>query len=44
MKNDKVYLAHIAESLDKILTYTMNTDDPGFMQNDMMRDAVVRQI
>ena len=41
MKDDKVYLAHIADAIGQIVTYTAGGRDD-FMKNRMIQDAVVR--
>ncbi len=42
MKDDRVYLGHIRDAIEKIDGYITGIDYPGFCQNSMMVDAVVR--
>ncbi len=44
MKDDKAYLGHILEAIDKIARYTGGVIFDEFTENDMMVDAVVRQL
>ena len=44
MKNDVVYLQHIREAIEKIETYLKGTMYESFSSNDMMIDAVVREL
>jgi uncharacterized protein with HEPN domain len=44
MKDDKLYLVHIAESIDKIETYLAGLDFTAFMENAMVQDAVLRNL
>ncbi len=48
MKRDRLrvpdYLNHILEAIERISTYTNNLDDIGFLQNQMVQDAVIRNI
>jgi len=41
MKEDKVYLLHIRDAIDRILTYTAERRN-AFLSNTMIQDAVVR--
>jgi len=41
VKDDKVYLAHIADGIAQILSYTAGGREE-FLQNRMIQDAVVR--
>ena len=43
MKDDKTYLAHIFEAIEKIEKYIESVEFDEFSQNDMMIDAVVRE-
>ena len=43
MKDDRVYLAHIADAIGQILSYTIGGRDE-FMKNRMIQDAVVRNL
>jgi uncharacterized protein with HEPN domain len=42
MKSEKVYLLHIRDSINSILTYTKNFSDQDFYNNPMAKDAVIR--
>jgi uncharacterized protein with HEPN domain len=42
-KNDLVYIRHMADSLDKILSYTSGMDQQGFLGNTLVQDGVIRQ-
>jgi len=44
MKNDTIYLRHILEAIEKIEHYLLNTTYNSFSANDMMIDAVVREL
>ncbi len=41
MRNDRLYLQHIHEALDKIASYTQDGQD-AFKANSMAQDAVIR--
>jgi len=43
MKDDRLYLIHIAESIDKIEAYIADLDYSAFMENTMVQDAVPSQ-
>jgi len=43
-KEDRVYLLHIRDSIEKIEHYTNNTEYIEFRSNTMTSDAVIRQI
>lgn len=43
MKNDKFYLRHILDAIEKIEEYTARRTYKSFSKNDMMVDAVTRQ-
>ena len=43
MKDDKLYLEHILEAIDKVEKYTAQVVYDEFVANEMMADAVVRQ-
>lgn len=43
-KEDKVYLLHIRDSIEKIEHYTNNIEYREFKSNSMASDAVIRQI
>ena len=44
MKVDKTYLLHIREAIEKIERYITSVDFDAFSDNDMMIDAVVREL
>ena len=44
MKDDKLYLIHISESIDKIDSYTTGLDVASFMQKTIVQDAVLRNL
>ncbi len=44
MKNDSVFVGHIIDALSKIETYTKGISYQQFMENDMMLDAVLREM
>ena len=44
MKHDSVYVGHIADALNKIETYTQGVSYEQFMGNQMMIDAVLREM
>lgn len=44
MKDDKTYLGHILEAIGKIGRYIGDTGFDEFAENDMMVDAVVREL
>jgi uncharacterized protein with HEPN domain len=41
-KNPVIYIAHIKECIDRILTYTDRIDEKSFLQNKLLQDAVIR--
>jgi uncharacterized protein with HEPN domain len=48
MKKDDLrvpdYLAHILQAIERIGTYTNDMDEVGFLENEMVQDAVIRNI
>lgn len=44
MKEDRLYLIHIEESLDKIHEYIADLDFPDFIQKSLVQDAVLRNL
>lgn len=48
MKKDELrvpdYLAHILQAIERIGTYTDDMDEVGFLENEMVQDAVIRNI
>ena len=43
IRDDSVYLTHISDALQQIVTYTDGMDYTGFLVNRMAQDAVIRQ-
>jgi len=44
MKSDSTYLRHILDAIEKIEHYLSDTDYESFVHNDMMTDAVIREL
>jgi uncharacterized protein with HEPN domain len=44
MKDDALYLKHIFDAIETIQSYTSGVDRAQFHQNQMLRDAVVREL
>ena len=44
MKNDSIYLRHILEAIEKTERYLSATNYESFIHNDMMTDAVIREL
>lgn len=44
MKDDKLYLIHISESIKKIESYTHGLDSGAFVKNTLVQDAVLRNL
>jgi uncharacterized protein with HEPN domain len=44
MKDDKIYLEHILQSIDRIEAYLAGKDHQNFSNDFMVQDAVVRQL
>lgn len=44
MKDDSIYIDHIANSIDRILEYIADKDPVSFEEDSMAHDAVVRQL
>ena len=42
MKDDSVYIDHIKECTEKIISYTNGVGKADFMDNVMLQDAVIR--
>ena len=38
------YLAHIVQAISRVQHYTDDVDELGFLQNEMLQDAVIRNI
>lgn len=43
IRDDLVYLTHIRDALQQIVTYTKELDYPRFLETRMAQDAVIRQ-
>ena len=44
MKDDKLYLIHISESIDRIEFYVAELDFADFMKKNIVQDAVLRNL
>ncbi|MFA6183977.1 MAG: DUF86 domain-containing protein [Parcubacteria group bacterium] len=45
MKDDRVYLKHILEAIEKIEKYSKQADDfEDFLKKDMVADAIIREL
>jgi uncharacterized protein with HEPN domain len=44
MKDDRMYIGHIHDSIEKIFGYVEGIDYDSFVSNDMLIDAVVRNL
>ena len=44
MKDDKLYLIHISECIDKIESYVSQIDKESFLGSTLVQDAVVRNL
>jgi uncharacterized protein with HEPN domain len=44
MKDDKIYIEHILQSIDRIKAYLKGKDHQSFSDDLMTQDAVVRQL
>lgn len=44
MKDDRLYLIHIAESIARIESYMAGMDLAAFMKNNLVQDAVIRNL
>jgi len=44
MKDDRLYLIHISESITKIDAYVSGLDAAAFLQQEMVQDAVLRNL
>lgn len=44
MKDDRLYLIHLSESIEKIESYTKGLDFASFMQSTLIQDAVLRNL
>lgn len=43
-RDDALYLEHIRESIARIEKYVSGVEEEGFMANDQLQDAVIRQL
>ncbi|MGE3551244.1 MAG: DUF86 domain-containing protein [Geobacter sp.] len=44
IKDDNIFLVHIADALCQIEQYTAGLDDSGFRESRLVQDAVIRQL
>jgi len=44
MKDDKLYLIHIGECIDRIESYTHGVDKEAFLASSLVQDAVIRNL
>ncbi|MDO8529112.1 MAG: DUF86 domain-containing protein [bacterium] len=44
MKNDKTYIGHILEAIQKIETYKKDFNLESFLKNTLVSDAVIREL
>lgn len=44
MKDDKLYLIHISECIERIESYVSGTDKEAFMASSLVQDAVIRNL
>ena len=44
MKRDLVYLVHIKQAMEKIVKYLSGKTKEEFMQDEILQDAVIRQL
>jgi uncharacterized protein with HEPN domain len=44
MKDDKLYLIHISECIERIESYVSGTDEEAFMASSLVQDAVIRNL
>lgn len=42
IKDDKIFIRHILESIDTILDYTKGMNEAAFLANKLVQDAVIR--
>ncbi len=43
-KDESAYLEHIRDSITRIGKYTSGMDEPAFLTNELVQDAVIRQL
>ena len=44
MKDDRLYLVHISECIERIDSYVSGLDKEGFMASSLVQDAVIRNL
>ena len=44
MKNDRLYLIHISECIERIESYTAGKDEQQFIDSTLLQDAVIRNL
>ena len=44
MKDDRIFLLHILEAIEKIEKFVKDVDYDDFLENDLVQSAVIRQI
>ena len=44
MKDERLYLIHIQESLERIEDYLGGIDEAGFLESPIVQDAVIRNL
>jgi uncharacterized protein with HEPN domain len=44
MKDDKLYLIHISECIERIESYTKDVDEKSFLKSALIQDAVIRNL
>ncbi|MCD4791816.1 MAG: DUF86 domain-containing protein [Bacteroidales bacterium] len=43
-KDNSIYIGHIMNGIDKILSYTDKLSEEQFLENDLVQDAVIRNL
>ena len=44
MKDDRLYLIHIGECIERIVSYVQGIDKEGFIASSLVQDAVIRNL
>lgn len=44
MKDDRLYLIHISECIERIESYVSGIDQRGFLESNLIQDAVIRNL
>lgn len=44
MKDDRLYLIHISECIERIVSYTAGKDKQQFIDSTLLQDAVIRNL